>query len=85
MFCAAGISAVALQVRCVDAAREVARLAARGDSAATASAAGLAPPGASVDVRREGGYIVARVAGRSALLPGIVIAGRAVAAAEPGR
>ncbi|MDO3640326.1 TadE family type IV pilus minor pilin, partial [Mycolicibacterium arseniciresistens] len=31
VLCAAGVSAVAMQVRCLDAAREAARLAARGD------------------------------------------------------
>ena len=54
--CAAGIAAVSTQLRCIDAAREAARLAARGDLAATAVAAVLAPPGASMDVRRDGGY-----------------------------
>ena len=85
VLCAAGVAAVALQVRCIDAAREVARLAARGEVGATGWAAGLAPPGASVDVRRDGGFVVARVVGRSALLPGLDIGGRAVAAVEPGR
>lgn len=85
LLCAAGISAVALQVRCVDAAREAARLAARGDSSATAAAGLLAPAGAAVELRRDGGYIVARVSGRSAILPGVVIVGLAVAAVEPGQ
>ena len=75
---------MSLQVRCIDAAREVARLAARGDSTAVGWAPGLAPAGAAVDVRREGGFVIARVTGRSALLPGVVIAARAVAAVEPG-
>ena len=73
-----------MQMRCVDAAREAARLAARGDPAATVAAAGLAPPGASTDVRRDGGYVVARVTSRSVVLPGIVIVGEAVSAVEPG-
>ncbi|WP_275450211.1 TadE family type IV pilus minor pilin, partial [Mycobacterium avium] len=44
--CLAGVTAVAMQVRCVDAAREAARLAARGDErSATAAAGGRRPPG----------------------------------------
>ena len=85
VLCAAGITAVSLQVRCIDAAREAARLVARGQSDTYGWAGSLAPAGASIDVRREGGYVVARVAGRSALLPGLVIAGQAVAAVEPGQ
>ena len=83
--CAAGIAAVSTQLRCIDAAREAARLAARGDLAATAVAAVLAPPGASMDVRRDGGYIVARVSSRPAMLPGLVIIGEAISAAELGQ
>ncbi|PBJ65631.1 pilus biosynthesis protein TadE, partial [Mycobacterium avium subsp. hominissuis] len=50
--CLAGVTAVSMQVRCVDAAREAARLAARGDErSATAAAARLAPAGARVDLR----------------------------------
>ena len=74
-----------IDVRCVDAAREVARLAARGDSAGLAAAHAIAPAGASVELRRDGGYFVARVTGRSPMLPGVVIAAEAVSAAEPGR
>lgn len=85
VLCAAGLTAVAVQVRCVDAAREAARLAARGDSAAATAAGGLAPPGAAVELRRDGGHIVARVSGRSPILPGVVIVGHAVAAIEPGQ
>jgi hypothetical protein len=83
VLCAAGITAAALQIRCVDAAREAARLAARGDVAA--AAIGLVPSGASLEVRREGGYVLARVSSRAPLLPGLVLAGEAVAAAEPDR
>lgn len=74
-----------MQVRCVDAAREAARLAARGDDAAAASAAGtVAPDGAVLQLRRDGGYVVATVNSRSALLPGVSISATAAAAAEPG-
>ena len=85
MLCAAGLTALVIDIRCVDAAREAARLAARGDSAALASAHAIAPAGASVELRRDGGYVVARVSGRSPILPGVVIAAEAVSAAEPGR
>jgi hypothetical protein len=85
VLCVAGLMAVATQVRCVDAAREAARLAARGDDRAAADAARtVGPPGARVEVRREDGRVVARVAARSSLLPGINIAAEAVAAIEPG-
>ncbi|MEI7717614.1 MAG: TadE family type IV pilus minor pilin [Mycobacterium sp.] len=85
LFCASGIAAVSTQMRCIDAAREAARLAARGDPAAAVVGSGIAPPGASMDVRRNGGYVVARVSSRPAMLPGVVIVGEAVSAAEPGQ
>lgn len=85
LLCFAGLTAVTMQIRCVDAAREAARLAARGDGAGVDAAGSLAPAGASVELRREGDYFVARVSGRSAVLPGIVIVGEAVSAAEPGQ
>ena len=49
----------------------------------------LRVPGPSPSRRRGGGsprrgYIVARVSGRSPVLPGIVIVGEAVSAVEPG-
>lgn len=82
LFCLAGATALSMQVRCIDAAREVARLAARGHGAATG---GLAPPGAAVELRSSGGYVVARVTDRAPILPGVVISGEAVAALEPGQ
>ncbi|WP_029116859.1 TadE family type IV pilus minor pilin [Mycobacterium sp. URHB0044] len=83
--CLAGLTAMAMQVRCVDAAREAARLAARGDDRAASEAARtVGPAGAGLDVRRSDGRVVARVAARSPLLPGITIAAEAVAAVEPG-
>ena len=82
ILCLAGLTAVTMQVRCLDAAREAARLAARGDGAGAVAVGSLAPAGAAVEVRRDGGYIVARVSGRSPVLPGIVIVGEAVSAVE---
>lgn len=84
VFCLAGVAAVSLQIRCVDAAREAARLAARADGAASAAAAEVIPAGAAIELRRMGGYVVARVSGRSPMLPGLVIDAEAVAAVEPG-
>ena len=85
ILCIAGLTAVATQVRCLDSAREVARLAARGDGAAGGEARGIAPAGAAVEVRRDGGFIVARVSVRSPVLPGIVIVWEAVSAVESGQ
>ena len=82
--CMAGLTAVSMQVRCVDAAREAARLAARGDDdAAERAARTVAPEGAVLDLRRDGDFVVATVTSRSALLPGVSINAGAVAAAEP--
>ncbi|MVU79496.1 pilus assembly protein TadE [Nocardia sp. ET3-3] len=76
--------AVSAQVRCVDAAREAARLAARGDRAAAVPAARrVAPPGARVELRSEGDLIVAEVSARAQLLP-LTLHAAAVAAREPG-
>lgn len=82
--CLAGLTAVSMQVRCVDAAREAARLAARGDPSATRVAQDIAPRGASVEVRRDGGFVTARVTARSALLPMVSISADGVSAVEPG-
>ncbi|MGD9515626.1 pilus biosynthesis protein TadE [Mycolicibacterium austroafricanum] len=82
--CVAGLTAVSMQVRCIDAAREAARLAARGDDAsATRVARQIAPARAVVAVRRDGDFVVARVTAGSAVLPGIVIAAEGVSAVEP--
>jgi hypothetical protein len=84
VLCVGGITAVSMQVRCVDAAREAARLAARGDDgSATEAARGIGPGGAVLQLRRQGEFVVARVSARSALLPGLTIAADAVAAVEP--
>ena len=84
LLCLAGITAVSMQVRCVDAAREAARLSARGDGRAVEVARGIAPPGASVAVRRDGDLLVATVVAHSKLLPSLDIAAQAASAAEPG-
>lgn len=82
MLCAGGIAAVAAGVRCTDAAREAARLAARGDEAAAAEAVrAVAPRGAVWHMRRDGGFVIATVTVTS-VLPGISITSDAVAAIE---
>jgi hypothetical protein len=86
VLCLAGVSAVSMQVRCIDAAREAARLAARGDErSAVAAAVRLAPAGARVDLHRDGDFLVATVAAHSKFLPDTDITAKAVAAAEPLR
>lgn len=82
--CLAGATAVSMQVRCVDAAREAARLAARGDEpAALGAARRIAPAGARIQLRQDGDFLVATVVARSKLLPSLDIAAKAVSAAEP--
>ena len=80
------------QVRCVDAAREAARLSARGESAATVAAAvsRLAPDAARWRVHEEEGLVVAsvdtEVRPRIPLLgelPAVDLSSEAVAAQEP--
>lgn len=84
VLCLAGVSAVSMQVRCIDAAREAARLAARGDErSAIAAARGVAPGGAVVQLRRDGEFVVATVTARSNLLPALGITATGVSAVEP--
>jgi hypothetical protein len=86
VLCLAGITAVSMQVRCVDAAREAARLAARGDErAGVAAARRIAPANSLVHVQREGDFFVATVVAHSTLLPTLDIGAKAVSSAEPRR
>jgi hypothetical protein len=86
VLCLAGLTAVSMQVRCIDAAREAARLAARGDErAAIAAARGVAPGGAGVELRRDGEFVVATVTARSKLLPMLHIAATGASVVEPTR
>lgn len=85
VLCVAGIGAVAAQVRCVDAAREAARLAARGDSSAVAVSQRIAPAGAAIRVRHDGGLIIATVTVAATGLPGLRLRAEAVAVPEPPR
>ena len=80
----AGVAAVSLQTRCVDAAREAARLVARGDtpSAAIRSAQRVAPGGATVQVHRRADFVVATVAVETVVLPRLSLGAEALAAVE---
>ena len=85
LVCVAGLGALLAGVRCADAAREAARLAARGDPAAAAEAVrAVGPAGADLRLHREGGFVVATVTAAS-VLPAVPIRARAVAAVEPAR
>jgi hypothetical protein len=80
----AGGAALVVQVRCVDSAREAARLAARGDDAAATDAAHrIGPAGAVLQLRRDGAFVVARVSAAPTPLLGVRIVAEAVAAREP--
>ncbi|TWS21329.1 pilus biosynthesis protein TadE [Tsukamurella asaccharolytica] len=75
---------VTAHVRCVDAAREAARLSARGDDARAAKAvAEVGPPGATSSVSKDGDTVTVQVRAPVALLPGLTLAATAVAAVEP--
>jgi hypothetical protein len=79
------IAAAGASVRCIDAARELARLAARGEpELGHAVAAQLAPRGARVSVTHEGDLVVAEVSAAALHPLPLQIRGRAVAALEPG-
>jgi Flp pilus assembly protein TadG len=83
----AAVSAVAAQLRCVDAAREAARLTARGEQdRAEQLAHRIAPRGAAVVVTVHGDEISAQVSANPVpgLLPGIKVAAEAAAVMEPG-
>ena len=81
------VVAVGAQLRCVDAARGAARVAARGDSEAVIRQAAqrAAPRGATVTIRRRGGLVEVEVRARvlaTRLLPAVHVKGLAVAEEE---
>ncbi|PXX63309.1 hypothetical protein DFR70_106371 [Nocardia tenerifensis] len=85
VLCVGALLAASTQVRCVDAAREAARLSARGDEAnAVSTARRIAPPAADITVRNEGARVLARVTSRAPLLPLLTLHADAVASREPG-
>ncbi|PXY31197.1 TadE family type IV pilus minor pilin [Prauserella muralis] len=86
-FVLAGTAAVTGQLRCTDAAREAARLIARGQPALAAEAVRtLAPSGATLDVRGQGRTVAVTVRADPAggLLPGVTVVASAHAELEPG-
>jgi Flp pilus assembly protein TadG len=82
----AGIAAVTDQLRCTDAAREAARLTARGEQEnGRAAAERIAPRGAEISIQLDGESIAVAVrAAPIGLLPGLRLTGQAYAVAEPG-
>ncbi|MGW1743185.1 TadE family type IV pilus minor pilin [Nocardia sp. NPDC001965] len=82
--CVGAVFAAVTQVRCVDAAREAARLAARGDRAVAVDAARrVAPDGAEISLRDEGDRVIALVSSDTPLLPLLELRAEAVAVKEP--
>lgn len=80
--CIGAVVSVTMHIGCVDAAREAARLAARGDGAQAVSVGQrVGPDGARVTVTEDGEFFVARVEVESPL-PGLTLSAEAVAAAE---
>jgi hypothetical protein len=85
----AAVSVLTAQLRCVDAAREAARAAGRGEAAAVVRsvAAGAGPAGAAVTVTGDGTTVTVVVSARShagrGLLPSFRVDASAVARREP--
>lgn len=82
-----GVAAALDQVRCVDAAREAARLTARGEQEqGRAAAARIAPRGAQIAIKVTGNHIEVAVhaAPVDGLLPGVRLHAEAFAVREPG-
>lgn len=88
-FALTAVAVISAQLRCVDAAREAARAAARGDGGARGYAAATAPRGASIFVSSGPGQVraVVRAVVRpvGTFLPGFTVSATAVALREPGR
>jgi Flp pilus assembly protein TadG len=87
------VGVVTANIRCVDAARDVARAVARGESADTARSIGerAAPPGTLVEITRDGDDIQVTVTTRKTpdwplfkQLPAIPVEAKATIRSEPG-
>ncbi|QFU85702.1 TadE family type IV pilus minor pilin [Amycolatopsis sp. YIM 10] len=79
-----GLVAMADQLRCADAAREAARLVARGQPESVERAVReIGPAGAEFVVRPEGDAVTVEVAAGARLLPGLRLNGHAYALYEP--
>jgi Flp pilus assembly protein TadG len=81
-----GATAVLAQIRCTDAAREAARLVARGErDRADEAARRIAPSGATVMIDVRGDEVAVHVTARpTGLLPGVSVAADAMTVLEPG-
>ncbi len=77
------VAGVSVQVRCTDAAREVARLAAAGDASAPDVGKRLVGNDARISVIESGEQVVVEVVDDVPLLPGLDLSARAVARKEP--
>jgi Flp pilus assembly protein TadG len=82
----AGVAAVTGQLRCVDAAREAARLVARGERPLADQAVAEIASGARLNVEVTGNAVTVDVTAEPAggLLPGVHLHGHAYALLEPG-
>jgi len=81
----AAITAAATSVRCTDAARELVRLAARGEAdRGRAVAARLAPAGARIELEVRGDEATGEVTTTPLRILPVRLTGRAVAVLEPG-
>lgn len=79
------IAAVSASVRCIDAARELVRLAARGEPGRGREIAErLAPPGARIELVQRGDEVTAEVTAPAVPPLPLRVGGRAVAVVEPG-
>jgi len=84
VLCLGALLSISHQVRCQDAAREAARLAARGDrDRAVEVATRVAPAGARVSLTEEGDLLVAGIDADAPLLPMLTLTAEAVAVREP--
>lgn len=87
VFGTAAVTAVIGQLRCTDAAREAARVIARGESdRAEAVLRSVAPAGARLTVQVDGDTVRVEVAAEPAggVLPGVHLRAKAFAVLEPG-
>lgn len=80
------IAAAGAQLRCLDAARETARLVARGEpDRARSAGASIAPAGASITIGIVGDLVTVEVSSRIAgPLPALTVSASAVSVLEPG-
>ncbi len=77
------VSGMVTQIRCTDAAREVARLTAADDAGAREAGARIAGDDADISVDEGGRRVTVVVSSRALFLPGLTVSARAVAVPEP--